>query len=260
MAIMATILEVVIGVQEVLVDLDLLKQIMATIIRVEICIIHRHNKRFMINHPRWICNNNNRCIINRYRMIINKVVFLWVVRWTIICRMKIVRFINRLSIKCRDKIERKTSRIEHFHSNALHWCFCFNRHNDPNAMQQNFNRPHSNMGGNGSAAPSSGGGRWAAIIAERQTNSFGPGAGNNAGGQSSNYSRGGGSYSNNYGSNRNNRDNSGGRFGGQRDNHYNRREQDSHRPFHSHVGSQSSDGMDADWSKLLPANANLERW
>ncbi|CAF1166690.1 unnamed protein product [Adineta ricciae] len=122
--------------------------------------------------------------------------------------------------------------------------------NDMSQMQQTYNRqgPSNNM--NQQASQQSGGGRWDAILAERQTSNN-----NNSGNNS--HQRGGSGYSNNY-NNRNGRDNNSG-YGGQRDNNYGRRDQDSHRPYHSHVGSQSGDTIGADWNTPLPPNANLER-
>ena len=69
--------------------------------------------------------------------------------------------------------------------------------------------------------------------------------------------RGGGDFSGNY-KNRNVHDNSGG-HSRQRDNNYGRRDRFSHRPYHSHVGSQSGDTIGADWNTPLPSNAHLER-
>ncbi len=102
--------------------------------------------------------------------------------------------------------------------------------------------------------PSSGD-RWDAIRAERQTSSNSS-TGNNS------YQRGGGGggasgYSGAY-TNRNGRDNTGG-YGGQRDNNYGRRDHESHRPYHSHVGGQSGDTVGADWNTPLPPNPSLER-
>ena len=101
---------------------------------------------------------------------------------------------------------------------------------------------------NSAVSQDAAGGRWDAIRADRQVSSFG--------GNSQSYQRGGGGFSGNY-NNRYNRDNSG--YGGQRENNYGRRDQESHRPYHSHVGGQSGDTTGADWSTSLPANANLER-
>ena len=105
------------------------------------------------------------------------------------------------------------------------------------------------------AGQQSTGGRWDAILAERQTVSYG----NSGNGNPS--QRGGNNFSGNYG-NRNVRDNGGsgyGGYGGQRDNNRGRRDHESHRPFHSHVGGQSGDTTGADWSTPLPPNPSLER-
>ncbi|CAF3470145.1 unnamed protein product [Rotaria sp. Silwood1] len=67
----------------------------------------------------------------------------------------------------------------------------------------------------------------------------------------------GSGFSNNY-NNRNGRENSGGSYSGQRDNNYGRRDYEPHRPYHSHVGGQSSDAVGHDWNIPLPPNANLE--
>lgn len=114
-----------------------------------------------------------------------------------------------------------------------------------------YNRQGSN-GGNDNQQ-SGGGGRWDAILADRKTQNY-SNSGNNS------YQRTGSGFSGNY-NNRNNRDNNGsyGGYGGQRDNNYGRRDQNSHRPFHSHVGGQSGDATGADWNTPLPANPNLER-
>ncbi|CAM4791624.1 unnamed protein product [Rotaria magnacalcarata] len=126
--------------------------------------------------------------------------------------------------------------------------------NDVSQLPQSFARQGSN-GSSGSAnagqQPSTGG-RWDAILAERQTSNQSSGNGNS-------HHRGTGGLTNNY-NNRNGRDNSGsGGYGGQRDNNYGRRDHEPHRPYHSHVGGQSSDATGSDWSVPLPANANLER-
>lgn len=102
------------------------------------------------------------------------------------------------------------------------------------------------------------GGRWDAILAERQMSSY---SANNAPHGVNSYQRGGNGFTNNF-NNRNNRDhgNGGGYGGQQRENHnYGRRDYESHRPYHSHVGAQSGDATGADWSTPLPANVNLER-
>lgn len=112
-----------------------------------------------------------------------------------------------------------------------------------------YNRQDPNGAGN-QQQQQAGGGRWDAILAERQTSTY-TNSGNNS------YQRSGSGYSGNY-NNRNNRDNNGG-YGGQRDNNYGRRDQNSYRPFHSHVGGQSGDAPGADWNTPLPANPNLER-
>jgi hypothetical protein len=104
--------------------------------------------------------------------------------------------------------------------------------------QPSYNRQGPNGGVNQQAA----GGRWDAILAERQ-NSSNSNSGNNP------YQRTAGGVSGIY-NNRNTRDNNGG---------YGRREHEPHKPFHSHVGGQSGDAPGADWSTPLPANANLER-
>lgn len=117
-------------------------------------------------------------------------------------------------------------------------------------MQPSYNR----QGANGSQSAASGG-RWDAILADRQVSTSSSGNGN---GNSYQRGGGGGGYSGNY-SNRNGRDNSDGRFGGPRENNFGRREHEPHRPYHSHVGGQSSDTTGADWSTPLPANAGLER-
>jgi len=110
-------------------------------------------------------------------------------------------------------------------------------YNDSSNQQSSYNRQGPNGGGNQQAT----GGRWDAIIADRHTSQ----------------PRTGGNYSGNY-NNRNNRDNNGG-YGGQRDNNYNRRDHETHKPFHSHVGGQSGDASGTDWNTSLPANPNLER-
>ena len=74
----------------------------------------------------------------------------------------------------------------------------------------------------------------------------------------SSHQRGGSGYSGTY-TNRNGRDNNSG-YGGQRDNNYGRRDQEPHRPYHSHVGGQSGDTVGADWNTPLPPNPNLERY
>ncbi|UJR23740.1 hypothetical protein I4U23_026717 [Adineta vaga] len=121
---------------------------------------------------------------------------------------------------------------------------------DVSQLQQNFPR-QSSASGAPAGQPAQTGGRWDAILAERQTSSFSSASNNN------NNQRG---FSGNY-NNRNTRENNynSGGFGGQRDNNYHRRDQDSHKPFHSHVGGQSGDATGADWNTPLPANANLER-
>ncbi len=113
-------------------------------------------------------------------------------------------------------------------------------------IQPTYNRQGPNGGVNQQAT----GGRWDAILAERQTSSY------NSSGTNS-YQRGGGGFSGNY-NNRNARDNNGG-YGGQRDNNYGRRDHESHRPYHSHVGGQSGDTVGADWNTPLPPNPSLER-
>jgi hypothetical protein len=110
--------------------------------------------------------------------------------------------------------------------------------------QSTYNRQGPNGGIN---QQTGGGGRWDAIIAERQTTSF-SNSGNNT------HQRPGSGFS----GNRNNRDNNGG-YGGQRDNNYGRRDHEPHKPFHSHVGGQSGDALGADWNTPLPPNPNLER-
>ncbi|CAF1032943.1 unnamed protein product [Adineta ricciae] len=118
--------------------------------------------------------------------------------------------------------------------------------NDNSQMQQNFPRQ-----GSASQQGSGNGGRWDAIIAERQMSSYSTGNGNN-------YQRGSSGNYNNRNTRGDNYHNNGG-YGGQRDNNYHRREHDSHKPFHSHVGEQSGDATGADWNTPLPPNANLER-
>jgi hypothetical protein len=81
---------------------------------------------------------------------------------------------------------------------------------------------------------------------------------NHTSGNSNNYQRSGSSTSGNY-NNRTGRDNSGAGYGGQRGNSYGRRDNDSHKPYHSHVGGQSGDTTGADWSTPLPPNPSLER-
>jgi hypothetical protein len=93
-------------------------------------------------------------------------------------------------------------------------------------------------------------GRWDAILAERQMPSY-------TGVNTNMYARTGGPAVN-Y-NNRNARENSGGGYGGQRDHNHWRRDHDSQRPYHSHVGAQSSDSTGVDWNTALPSNANLER-
>ena len=113
-------------------------------------------------------------------------------------------------------------------------------------MQQNFPRQ-----GSASQQGSGNGGRWDAIIAERQMSSYSTGNGNN-------YQRGSSGNYNNRNTRGDNYHNSGG-YGGQRDNNYHRREHDPHKPFHSHVGEQSGDATGADWNTPLTPNANIER-
>lgn len=125
------------------------------------------------------------------------------------------------------------------------------RFNDPPQLQQPFARQSSGGSSSGNVSqPAPTGGRWDAILAERQTSNYNSG-------NSNNYQRG---FSGNY-NNRNARDNNsgGGGYAGQRDNNYNRRDHESHKPFHSHVGGQSGDATGADWNTPLPSNANLER-
>lgn len=111
-------------------------------------------------------------------------------------------------------------------------------------MQQSFSRQNSS--GNGNVGQQQGtGGRWDAILAERKSS-------NHNSGNSNNYHRQGSGFSNNYNNSRNPRENSDSRYN-------NRRDQDSHRAFHSHVGGQSSDATGTDWNTPLPANVNLER-
>jgi hypothetical protein len=81
---------------------------------------------------------------------------------------------------------------------------------------------------------------------------------NHTSGNSNNYQRSGSSVSGNY-NNRNGRDNSGAGYGGQRGNNHGRRDNDSHKPYHSHVGGQSGDTTGADWNTPLPPNPSLER-
>lgn len=95
------------------------------------------------------------------------------------------------------------------------------------------------------------GGRWDAILAERQTSYY-----NNSGNNSQ--QRGGNGLSGSY-KNRNGRDNNAGGYAGQRDNNHGRRDRVPNRAFHSHVGGQSGDMTGADWSTPLPPNTNLER-
>ncbi|CAF0744287.1 unnamed protein product [Rotaria sordida] len=124
--------------------------------------------------------------------------------------------------------------------------------NDTSQLSQTLSRQGSSgSGGVPADQQSSAGGRWDAILAERQMT-------NSNSGNSNNQYRGGSGSSNNY-NNRNTRDNSGNRYSGQRDNNYGRRDHDSHKPYHSHVGGQSSDAAGNDWSTPLPPNANLER-
>ncbi|CAF1032213.1 unnamed protein product [Adineta steineri] len=119
--------------------------------------------------------------------------------------------------------------------------------NDVSQLQQTFVRQGPAGGGTVNQQASAGGGRWDAILAERQTST-------NNSGNSNNYQRG---SSGNY-NNRNTRDNNSGNYGGQRDNNYNRRDQESHKPYHSHVGGQSGDATGTDWSTPLPSNTKLE--
>lgn len=125
-----------------------------------------------------------------------------------------------------------------------------------NSQQQNFaNRPPTNNGASNTnastaaaaaaAAAAAGGGRWDAIIAERN--------------QAANYQRSSSGYSNNNYNHRNVRENSQGRYGSGSASSGHRRDHESHRPFHSHVGGQSGDVPGADWSTPLPPNPNLER-
>ncbi|CAF0772679.1 unnamed protein product [Rotaria sordida] len=124
-------------------------------------------------------------------------------------------------------------------------------------QQQTYNRQDPTNIVNQSSSQQSSGGRWDAILAERQTSYYNNNSGNNS------YPRSGSNFSNNYNKNRNNRDNNNNNtnsgYGGQRDNNYNRRDRVPHKPFHSHVGGQSGDTTGADWNTPLPANANLER-
>jgi hypothetical protein len=146
------------------------------------------------------------------------------------------------------KIDRK------FHCYCCFFLYLFfynnRRFNDVSQLPQTLNRQTSS-GSNGTVnSQSSTGGRWDAILAERQMST-------NSSGNSNNHQRGGSSGG--LSGNRNNRDNGGSGYGGQRDNNYGRRDHESHRPYHSHVGGQSGDTTGADWSTPLPANASLER-
>ena len=153
------------------------------------------------------------------------------------------------SIKCQCKLARKT-----FLSSCPIHRLVSSRFNDMSQMQQTYTRQGPTGSMNEQEPQQPAGGRWDAILADRQNSSYSAG-GNNS------YPRGGGGggggYSGNY-NNRNGRDNNGG-FGGPRENNYGRRDQESHRPYHSHVGGQSGDAVGADWNTPLPANANLER-
>ncbi|CAF3425393.1 unnamed protein product [Rotaria sp. Silwood1] len=122
--------------------------------------------------------------------------------------------------------------------------------NDASQLPQTLNRQNSTGSVSSGQQPSSGG-RWDAILAERQMS-------NCSTSNSNNNNRGGSGFSNNY-NNRNGRENSGGSYSGQRDNNYGRRDYEPHRPYHSHVGGQSSDAVGHDWNIPLPPNANLER-
>ena len=121
------------------------------------------------------------------------------------------------------------------------------RFTDAPPLQSNFARPGPPSGAS-MGQQGAGGGRWDAILADRQSSTQSSGNGNT-------YQRG---SSGNY-NNRNVRDNNSGGYGGQRDNHYNRRDNDSQKPFHSHVGGQSGDTAGADWNTSLPPNPNLEK-
>lgn len=123
--------------------------------------------------------------------------------------------------------------------------------NDMSQVQSSYNRSGPNDEINQQQQQT--GGRWDAILAERQMSTYS----NTSSNSSYQRGRGGGGYSNNY-NNRNNRDNNGG-YGGQRDNNYNRRDQGSSRAYHSHVGGQSGDMVGADWNAPLPPNPTLER-
>jgi hypothetical protein len=148
------------------------------------------------------------------------------------------------NIKYRYKIDRKFLNrfsLSHIKTNND------SRFTEVPQLQPNFSRPDSSNN-----QQSQTGGRWDAILAERQTSNFNSG-------NSNNYQRSGNNISGNY-NNRNGRDNTNTGYGGQRgNNNFGRRDQESHRPYHSHVGGQSGDAIGSDWSTPLPANPNLER-
>lgn len=119
-------------------------------------------------------------------------------------------------------------------------------------LQQSYSH-HQDPSGitNQQSAQPTTGGRWDAILAERQMSFYNSTANNS-------YQRGNAnSFSGNQ-KNRNGRDNNSG-YGGQRDKNYGRRDRGPHKAFHSHVGGQSGDMTGADWNTPLPPNANLER-
>jgi hypothetical protein len=144
------------------------------------------------------------------------------------------------NIKYQCKIDRKISRRYYFISSYSN---NNSRFTEVPQLQQNFSRPDSSC----NQQPQTGG-RWDAILAERQMSNINSG-------NSNNYQRSGNSFS----ANRNIRDNTNTGYSGQRGNTYGRRDQESHRPYHSHVGGQSGDAIGSDWNTPLPANANLER-
>ncbi|CAF3354772.1 unnamed protein product [Rotaria sp. Silwood1] len=126
--------------------------------------------------------------------------------------------------------------------------------NDIPQLQQTYNRQDpTGVVNQPSSQQQQTGGRWDAILAERQMSYYTNNSGNNS------YQRSTSGFSGNY-KNRNSRDNNNSsNYGGQRDNNYGRRDRVPHKPFHSHVGGQSGDTTGADWNTPLPPNANLER-
>lgn len=120
--------------------------------------------------------------------------------------------------------------------------------NDASQVQQNnYSRQNSNSSiASGQQTPS--GGRWDAILAERQLSNM------SSSSSTSSYQRGGNNY------NRNGRDNNGASgYGRERSNNNNNYDRDSNRSYYSRNGGQSDDLANVDWNVPLPPNPNLER-